>query len=193
MILRERDLPNLWRARLKEIQKTFPNAVIAGGCLRDLACGKEIKDVDVFIPNSKEIQEDLNDFKLNHTTQIIRTVKDSYGNWACNDVKDILTLTWGSLQVEIITVDVTKDHIVDRFDFGICQVQYDGTEVYYTKEFEKDYLNKTFTLINCKNEEQHTRSIKRFEAFHKGKYSDYSLVDAWDKTYKKKKGSVKFS
>lgn len=183
MILKSYEIPHQWRLKLSELQQDFPEAVIAGGCLRDLIHGVDIKDVDIFIPNADKVQADLDDYKLQHSTQIIRQVKRAYDDWD-EDVEEVFTLKIGSLTVDVIGVSVEPDQIISRFDFGLCQIQYDGIDVYYTKEFEKDYLTKTFTLLNSDGEDC-KRSFKRFKKFKDTKYPNHKLDPGqWSAEYK---------
>ena len=43
------DIPSSWRELLGEIREVAPDAVIAGGALRDRDNGRPIKDLDVFV------------------------------------------------------------------------------------------------------------------------------------------------
>jgi hypothetical protein len=56
-----KEVPAEWLEVLRVIQSVFPQAVLAGGCLRDLVLGGEVKDLDVFVPysNSSDKMDDL--------------------------------------------------------------------------------------------------------------------------------------
>jgi len=56
-------VPIEWKKFLSAVQTLFPDAVIAGGALRDLIVEKPIKDVDIFI-SDMDMQADI-DEKLN--------------------------------------------------------------------------------------------------------------------------------
>src|SRR5690348_12463644 len=49
MQLQQIELPQEWREALRRVQLYFPEAVIAGGALRDLFTGRQVKDIDVFV------------------------------------------------------------------------------------------------------------------------------------------------
>lgn len=187
-MLKERDIPNQWRNKLSEIQETFPNAAIAGGCLRDLYHGVEIKDIDVFIPNADnpKIHSLLEEYKKDHSHTITRSIraKTDYKEWvASTEVETVFTMKIGSLSIDVIGVTSNPDQIIERFDFGICQIQYDGYDVRYSPEFKMDCWNKTFTLIRCDKEDDWVRSMKRFEKF-KQKYPKHTLdISRFEKQY----------
>ncbi len=50
------EVPESWKVELEAVRKFCPSAIIAGGCLRDLYCGKEPKDIDFFaLPPMQEL------------------------------------------------------------------------------------------------------------------------------------------
>ena len=172
------DIPEEWTIQINTIRKKFPDAVIAGGCLRDLFTGQaeHIKDIDVFLPMSTEaeVTEYIN---LERPDQIIINKMTNYGNMANDDVTAVFStnITAGDTPIEFIAVNVTPDNVLTRFDFGICQIQYDGTLVSYTDQFAQDLENKQFTIVRADNHDQFNRTRKRFERLTSAKYKDYTL------------------
>jgi len=47
-----KDIPSEFRFLLEEIQKTCPEAIIAGGAMREWFHGHTPKDVDIFVDNN---------------------------------------------------------------------------------------------------------------------------------------------
>src|SRR3569623_1528091 len=43
------DIPERWQTVLRYVQNVAPDAVIAGGALRDLDNGRPVKDIDIFV------------------------------------------------------------------------------------------------------------------------------------------------
>ena len=52
-------IPSAWRAALGAVQSVVPQAVLAGGALRDRDNGKKVKDLDIFLPVSENTWYDL--------------------------------------------------------------------------------------------------------------------------------------
>lgn len=168
-------IPESWKQCLAEVQKTFPNAVIGGGCLRDVYFGVEPKDIDIFIPMTT--QKEVSDFLVESNEITVHRDMPSYNGFSNSDVTRVVTVTWKNLKaddlpVELIAVEVTKDAILNRFDFGICQLTYDGVEVKYTSRFIIDARTKCFSLVRCDNQDQFNRSLKRWERLHE-RYPDF--------------------
>src|SRR3546814_2316422 len=87
-----------------------------------------------------------------------------------------ITLLWGGLEVQIVPVTTTPKGLLERLDFGICQIGFDGTDVIRTPAYVRDRDNQTFTLIRCDNADQKERSRQRFERLSV-KYPGWSFVD----------------
>ena len=171
-------IPKLWIKYLKEVQEVCPDAIIAGGCLRDLKCGldlSQVKDVDIFLPSPT--QAEIDQISARYKTTLTRDIKGTYGNLSNADIAAILTVATDEQAIEIIGMNVPKESVMDRFDIGLCQIWYDGKEIRTTDSFKRDQSAKSFTLLRCDNYEQYTRSRSRCEKFILGKYQGYSFND----------------
>lgn len=73
-------IPEEWRDVLNKTQEVFPQALIAGGSLRDLDYDFEPKDVDIFIPSKEDtrfsILDSVNKSIKNLTTTHNVTLRD---------------------------------------------------------------------------------------------------------------------
>lgn len=172
-------VPAEWTAFLKEFQtKVSPGAVIVGGALRDLYLGRPVKDLDVVVPCSAwlgviEIRLDLMD-----TIATLRPVFPEEYGVENSDPHLVavyeLTRLPGLPPVQLLWTDglPTLEDQLNRLDFGICQIGYDGESVYCTNAFVKDVARLTFTLVSAHSRQ---RSLKRFERLSV-KYPEYALV-----------------
>lgn len=179
-MLKERDIPISWRTKLNEIQETFPDAVIAGGCLRDLYHGVEFKDIDIFVPNADkpDIQQALDEYRKDHSFCVTRNIKakKDYQQWAAvsQEIENVFTMKIGNLSIDVIGTSVSPDKVIERFDYGICQIQYDGFNVRHSDWFKHDVMNQKFTLIRCDKQEDWDRAMKRYQKLLL-KYPGYEL------------------
>ena len=170
------EIPESWKTQLLEIKKTFPNAVIAGGCMRDwfIFRTRGIKDIDIFLPmtTDKEITDYLNQGEIQ-----IRSKTKNYGNLSNDDINAVFStsIKIDELPVEFIAVDVTLDRVLERFDFGICQIMYDGDKISYTEQFLEDINKCQFTLVRADNQDQFDRSKRRFTRLTENKYPGYTF------------------
>lgn len=169
-------IPKSWTDYLLKIQETFPAAYIGGGCLRDLWLNKPIKDIDIFILNTND--DDIVEFIKNNNENNLIFTRDmkSYNGLSNSEVKRVITYPnqIDNLNVEFIMLDTDLFPIYKRFDFGICQIIYDGKEILFSGDFLNDIKNKTFTLVRCDNESQFERSIRRWDKF-KIQFPEYNL------------------
>jgi hypothetical protein len=165
-----KEVPAKWLEVLSVVQSVFPQAVLAGGCLRDLALGGEVKDLDVFVPydptvytfpdedpvvtwGSPDKMDDLahqsgwrslppNDEMADH----------DYGNFAAvvADLKDYLVP--GLAQpVQVIHLDLPEWSpmaVLERMDFGACQLGIDRTGFHATMVAQVDIATHRITLLH---------------------------------------------
>lgn len=179
-------IPEAWIDTLSAIQAELdPEAVIAGGAIRDLDNDKEIKDVDIFLSSSVSI------------AKVKKLLKSSFDEWTdtpeYNFTKEgtlpvrkgrhlkgscVGTSKGGVLPVNLIVVgdDYTPtSRVVDGFDFGLCQIWYDGKDIRATMNYQIDKERSQFTLVHCEGPERFQRSLIRYQRLVQ-KYVDFPLV-----------------
>ncbi len=195
------DFPPEWLAELRAIQQHFPEAVIAGGALRDWMLDKPVRDLDIFVKQrGTETMPMLyaalgrQVFQLN--TEEIAAYEDHfsdifavYNAGPCglkpatlDDLDDLdaiagfdlLSDTEVPVQVIALNMDVTPQTIVNRFDFGICKIASSGEGVYYHGDFQHDAINQCFTL-RLFAADRREASLRRYARLQE-KYSGWPLV-----------------
>lgn len=191
-------LPQRWLTVLASLHEGgFGEAVIAGGALRDTLCGKDVKDVDIFIEAKLgRDREPLTQLMLEQALGVkcpLQEVDDEYAEhfregelygvfnvtekfYGSPDYSDIGELSDPPIQIIALNMPVTLESVVERFDFGICKVSTDGTVDFIHHDFAHDVDNRVFTLrATNRTPEQIERSKKRFERLSE-KYQNYTLV-----------------
>lgn len=169
------ELPPRWKAALEIIQLDFPDAVIAGGALRDLILGREPKDIDVFAEHrpftpSQHLYTaaDIKDWAQNYLGPARCVINDAWA--AYNDALDgvvcaveIDAALTRPLPIQLITMNrpVTFENVVDRIDFGLCRVSHDGEQLFTHPHFHQDRAREVFTLRRCTGQAQYDRSVQR--------------------------------
>lgn len=164
-----------WGELLGLIQTYDPVAHIAGGALRDLRCHRPIKDVDVFADarHVKGIQSILRAQGYSVISQEGEEYFTHAPNTAC---VDIWTKGDGIPVNVIFQKDLFKlDDQLKRFDFGICQIGFDGRAVSSTMFFLQDMYDAQFVLRGCENHGSFQNSMLRYERL-KEKYEEWPLV-----------------
>lgn len=184
------------------IQEVYPSAIIAGGAVRDLALGRDIKDLDIFIsgtPNeSITVQHIKNPSHWIHKPQ-------PYWRNILEDEKWVVNKMPGSMNIindpaidvimnlfnpaynnvfsdKIPHIDLifllkpALEYFKERFDFDICKAYFDGRKFSYTSSFMRDAKNQTITLSGPKKMDFIGYSLRWHYPRIKFKYPTYQKV-----------------
>jgi hypothetical protein len=159
------DIQASWSDALKAIQQLRPDAVIGGGCLRDLDNGREVKDVDIFVFGTRD--DHLVDLHVELTNTGYEVASIDPGNWYPvgdgNDVVGFFEMPWGGgPPLQIIMVNHPTANIVDRFDFGICKIAYDGAQLIVDEHYKQDKAVKEFRLRRSRTNDELAASVHRY-------------------------------
>lgn len=155
--------------------RDFPGACIAGGFVRDVICGKPVKDIDIFIPNEPVQTERFETAVLFYNFKKLNGVEYMSQN-EVQRVWDIDPMNSHPTQVIELAPGLTLAERVQVHDFGFCQCWFDENGLHVTEAFIRDYQNKTYTLMYCEDMKQYIRSRKRAERLG-NKYNDWTFVD----------------
>jgi hypothetical protein len=166
-----------YQSILDGIQTIEPLAHIAGGAVRDTILERPIKDIDVFLENER----------TDTAAQMLRSefgyVKT--GEWASyREFSDPAVIRLAKFERADETIPLcliglnepkSMQANVERFDFGICMVAWDGVDVYKAELFDEDVANHTFTLSRADNQPQFNYSMSRFKKMTADRYQGYTL------------------
>lgn len=160
---------------LRRVQQEVPEAIVAGGCLRDAIMNRPINDIDVFVPQDQAGRAAMAIYDTH--PKHVKTLHEAYMTFN-SDVQRVSYYEGeGVLPVNIIGVyQCTPERQLERFDFGICRVAFDGMRLWKDLAFDRDQRDETFTLLVDQTEEQRKYSLKRFERLQ-GKYNGWRFVD----------------
>lgn len=126
--------------------------VIAGGCLRDIVLGKEIKDIDVFFRKKEDRDLFIRSLKLTHS--IIVTEGESSKGFDGVVVKmDLLPQFGSKIHIDCIYYNYfeTFSDLVSTFDFNINMLYYRkgrimSIEGRRAEDIIKEITNRELTL-----------------------------------------------
>uniref|UniRef100_E6VL57 Uncharacterized protein n=1 Tax=Rhodopseudomonas palustris (strain DX-1) TaxID=652103 RepID=E6VL57_RHOPX len=170
-------LPEAWSLVMDRVRSVLPSAFIAGGALRDLDNGRPVKDIDVFFTDEMNWHEI--DKALAGIYEYARECPGQYLDGAAAEVSGTttyLSLTGFAPELNLIQLDQSFNPatIIDRVDFGICQIGADVMGVSVTEAYRHDKVNECFTLTRAETVEGVERSIKRYERLQQ-KYQGWPL------------------
>jgi hypothetical protein len=161
----------------------FPEAIVAGGAIRDLDNGRAdtVKDIDIVVFDRPNYLADLLmamwDFK--HKVAVREEVANylAFENVCCvHEFTDPYTFeTPPPVQVVVARHPRTALEILQRHDFGLCQIGYDGYSIIKTAAYEHDKLNGWFTLVRCRDAADYKRSHGRHARLSLTKYAGYPM------------------
>lgn len=172
------ELPVFVTETLATIQKEIPHAIIAGGFLRDMDNDRPVKDLDIFIYNSREYAKwikreaiaDLLDMPLKNVCKKYMYSPTLMG------VFDIGNTTKYAVPYPIqimFTTFESKEGIVNDFDINLCKVSYDGDQLIYDPTYLQDVQDRSIT------QSRYTDSNISGQIHHlyrvKDKYVEYEL------------------
>jgi len=155
---------------LKAVQTVVPEALLAGGYLRDCLLGREPKDIDIFIPYQGAEIRAFRELPGAHTD-----IPECYMEQS--EVASVGSLRGFEMPVQVIELRPGLNPLdrVKAHDFGICQVWSSGDGFSCTPAFLHDIRCATFTLTECNDAKEYARSMRRWYRLSK-KYPDYTLV-----------------
>ncbi len=178
----EYPIPVAAMSLLKRVQNGgVPEAIVAGGCLRDTIMGRPVNDIDIFVPENavEPAQRAIHETHPKCTKSIpkpyfifnsdVRTVR-------YYDPKD--GVKWPQVNIIAVAGECTPEAQLERFDFGICRVAFDGVRLWKDLGFDRDQRDETFSLLVGQSEEQRKYSLKRFERLL-AKYPGWRFVDRY--------------
>lgn len=187
---------------LLRIKREFPSAIIAGGAVRDLCLGRDIKDIDVFISGDKSqsVMSHLKRKNFNHwihnptpfwqnvlgdSDWKVKRVKNGYGkpDPHLDVVLDIRNPSVSHYYKHYVPkIDVifllkpALDYFNQDFDFNICKAYFDGNKFSFTSGFMKDIRKQTITLTGPLDIGSINYSLKNHLPRIKAKYPNFKVV-----------------
>jgi hypothetical protein len=166
MMTRPIELPGNWTAVLERIRSVLPSAYLAGGAIRDFDNARPVKDFDVFFTegfdNINYLEDKLKDLYIYKS----ECPGQYMGGGAASEVGG--TMTFNSIvglpELNLILLDKSFNPtgIIERVDFGLCQIGADCLGVEYTPAYAYDRDNQCLTLTRAESVEGVARSLKRY-------------------------------
>jgi hypothetical protein len=165
--------PKLWADMLAAIN--IPDAVVAGGCIRDCYLAVEPKDIDICIPaGSCNEMLSIVDGLIEHGVFAgdMLTRKE----YEADEIEDgaLYGVASGEIMGYQVDLIARKAHqegphkLIESFDFGFLQMFYDGDRVHHTLACEQDRYLRRATMMHDRHIEQSLARFYRFNARNPG-------------------------
>lgn len=171
-------IPTAWLDTMSRVRSVLPSAFLAGGALRDLDNGRPVKDLDVFFTEGAYDTSYLEDGLAKLGYFYNSRCAGAYMTDAAGEVGGTTTYvnTDGLPELNLIQLDPSFNpaSIVERVDFGLCQIGYDLMGVISTAAYQFDKVNQRFTLTRAESVEGVMRSLKRYDRLSQ-KYPGWEL------------------
>lgn len=144
--------------------------------MRDLDNSRAVKDLDVFYTENdpgRALEEAL-------VKQGYHYQRCGFGEYmaAAEEVQEAAVFENLRGQPDLNLIQLERSFnpasIIDRVDFGICQIGYDAVGVVKTPAYEFDKAHQCFTLTRAETVGGVERSLKRFERLSQ-KYQGWTL------------------
>ncbi len=186
------DVPVKWRNALAAVQAGgFPEAVIAGGALRDLDHNKPVKDVDVFVVDRGDATLAMLNKALHGAGNVLGSDDANTESGSVDRLSTVIDYTpvdENEPPIQVIVMpaslyagspddpSVFLQYMLDDFDIGLCRIGFDGKSVIRTEEYERDVADGTITILKAESVTELGRSRARAERIGQ-KYPDHKIVD----------------
>jgi hypothetical protein len=145
--------------------------------MRDLDNGRPIKDLDVFYNEAHAADNFISALSGRYVYK--NGITDCSYIDAASEIfsTTVFIDTQGGPDLNLINVDPSFDttKMLERMDFGICLIGFNGEEVIRTKAYHHDQANQQFTLTRADSIEGTLRSLKRYDRLAQ-KYPEWPLV-----------------
>ncbi len=201
-------IPEHWHEMLRRMQEDgFPEAIIAGGALRDLDHNVSAKDVDIFVRKPDNVEGSIKAMVEKAVelpvAKVVIDFEDGTGVGDDTETYDlhemgcyaIYQFQFGGTIFEIIVIAGADKHfakwVIDDFDIGLCCAYYTGhasidvneADVViegpvFTEAYERDRVMKTLTILKAPTDKALARTRKRSERLLV-KYPGYKVVEGW--------------
>lgn len=185
------DIPPEWEEIRAMVALACGPTVIVGGALRDLDNGRPVKDLDLFVLMPPILVEAFDpgfyENQLRRTVpglEVIQQLPGSYCDFR-DEVFHVITCRIldfpHDVQVIFAKLD-TAMQAIDRVDFGLCQIGWDGSNLIMTAAYLRDRDNQQFSLYRAPSAHHLRRSIDRHKRFQ-AKYPGWRFIDRTLKEY----------
>ena len=175
-------VPQRWLDVLRSVQRNFPEAVIAGGALRDLDNDRQVKDIDIFvIDRGADVTTMLLDDAMGYPGVVLAEQIQEYEN-STNGLVSVVdyshnkpnllngTMDWlvqeAGPNFQFIVIDGAArdapnfyfpDYLMNDFDIGLCEIYLNGPMIFTTENYRRDKDNKTLTCTPTLGKENRTQ------------------------------------
>lgn len=147
-----KDIPIAWKDALGAIHQLRREAVIGGGALRDLDNRRPIKDIDIFVHGL--VSDDIGSL---HDAMVAAGFAceeyDPAEFYPIGDGNDVIGYFEAAypgletpLQIIVVQYSCTAATIVERFDYGICRIAFDGRTLFMHPDYVADQTANIFRL-----------------------------------------------
>jgi hypothetical protein len=172
------ELPEAWNATLRVLRASLPSAYLAGGAIRDFDNQRPVKDLDVFFTEQAWSIGGLDDALAKLGYFYKSQCPGQYLDGAANEVHGttVYQSTEGQPELNLIQLEpgFNSASIIERVDFGLCQIGADLMGVEYTPAYEYDRTNHVLTLTRAESVEGVRRSLARYDRLSQ-KYQGWTL------------------
>jgi hypothetical protein len=152
-------------------------AHIAGGAVRDTILGREIKDIDIFLP---VVHTDAGAALLRSRFGYVKVGEwHQYLMFSDPMVEIVAKFEKADATIPICLIglkdELTPQENVERFDFGVCMAFWTGGQLVTNDQFKRDAESKSFTLYRADDDIQFAYSMVRFKKLTADRYAGWTL------------------
>ena len=160
------ELPETWSSLLSLLRTVLPSAYLAGGAIRDFDNGRIVKDFDVFFTEGRASIDTVEGalmglYAYKNGCPFLEYMGAAREVMSTQTYRSLTGLP--ELNLILLKKEFNPASIIERVDFGLCQIGADPLGVEYTAAYEFDRANECFTLTRAESVEGVIRSLKRYD------------------------------
>lgn len=146
------DIPHAWAALQARLEYALGPCVLAGGALRDLDNNRPVKDLDFFVKSGRHVPSYITDNAKKAEVQacevamrrdvpgleITERIDPEYAEAFRDEIKFVWTCRVPGVEHDIQVILGECESLksaVERVDFGLCMIGWDGRELYRAQEY----------------------------------------------------------
>jgi hypothetical protein len=156
---------------LQYIQQQKSHAVIAGGAARDEYLSLIPRDYDIWVQGKYDFMGLISEYDVKDFRQKGTSYDKAFHD---NGIREVFSFSVEGRSFDVMTYkdkyfeeDEFGKKVVEKFDFGLNMVYYDGVSIDDTnRNFRDDMDISTMSLINLESMEHLPTAIRRFEKFN---------------------------
>jgi len=172
-----KEIPKEWLLILDKVQNEvgLKGAILAGGALRDLNLGGQVKDLDIFCKFTEGLEEKLEEVFGSGNVKNLFIDDEEYDSFDADQLFEVYS---PDVDYPIQIIGKPKfsiERVIKSFDIDLCKFWTDGTRYEADVGAKDDWTTKTITISNTGDTKSFIGSVNHAARIF-AKYPDFKIT-----------------